>query len=93
MVRRVFPAEVTNGQIRFQESLSDLEGRRVWVTLLDGDDATERDTPQTSPEHDSVSPDLAQHSVCLSPQTPPEHDSVSPDVVRHKPPHKTTGEV
>lgn len=35
MVRRAFPAEVTNGQLRFQESLVDLEGRRVMVVLDD----------------------------------------------------------
>ena len=35
MVRRAFPAEVTNGQLRFQESLADLEGRRVLVVLDD----------------------------------------------------------
>ncbi len=35
MVRRTFPAEVTNGQLRFQESLVDLEGRRVMVVLDD----------------------------------------------------------
>ncbi len=33
MVRRAFPAEVTNGQLCFQESLADLEGQRVLVTL------------------------------------------------------------
>ena len=33
MVRRAFPAEVTNGQLSFQESLVDLEGRRVMVFL------------------------------------------------------------
>ncbi len=35
MVRRAFPAEVTNGQLCFQESLADLEGQRVMVTLDD----------------------------------------------------------
>ena len=35
MVRRTFLAEVTNGQLRFQESLVDLEGRRVMVVLDD----------------------------------------------------------
>lgn len=39
MVRRAFPAEVTNGQLRFQESLSDLEGQRVLVVLDDECDA------------------------------------------------------
>ena len=33
MVRRAFPAEVTNGQLRFDEPLTDLEGRRVMVVL------------------------------------------------------------
>ena len=35
MVRRAFPAEVTNGQLCFQVSLADLEGQRVMVTLDD----------------------------------------------------------
>ena len=35
MIRRAFPAEVTNGQLRFQASLTDLEGRRVMVVLDD----------------------------------------------------------
>ena len=35
MARRTFSAEVTNGQLRFQESLVDLEGRRVLVVLDD----------------------------------------------------------
>ena len=33
MIRRAFPAEVTNGQLRFHTSLQDLEGRRVMVEL------------------------------------------------------------
>lgn len=33
MIHRTFPAEVTNGQLRFQASLRDLEGRRVMVVL------------------------------------------------------------
>ena len=35
MVRRAFPAEVTNGQLCFRESLADLEGQRVMVVLDD----------------------------------------------------------
>ena len=35
MIHRAFPAEVTNGQLRFQASLTDLEGRRVMVVLDD----------------------------------------------------------
>ena len=45
MVRRAFPAEVTNGQLQFQESLADLEGRRVLVVL----DECEAPTPTSKP--------------------------------------------
>ena len=60
MVRRAFPAEVTNGQLCFHESLADLEGRYVWVTLLDCDDETEVDTAQKPPKRDSVSSDVLE---------------------------------
>lgn len=33
MLRKAFAAEVANGQLRFRESLADLEGQRVLVTL------------------------------------------------------------
>lgn len=33
MLRKSFAAEVANGQLRFRESLADLEGQRVLVTL------------------------------------------------------------
>ena len=33
MIHRTFPAEVANGQLRFQASLTDLEWRRVMVVL------------------------------------------------------------
>ena len=51
MVRRAFPAEVTNGQLRFQESLSDMEGRRVRVlVVLDESDSTTKAWPRLTPE-------------------------------------------
>ena len=40
MVRRAFPAEVANGQLCFQASLMDLEGRRVMVVLDDYETAS-----------------------------------------------------
>jgi hypothetical protein len=33
MSRKAFAAEVANGKLRFRESLADLEGQRVLVTL------------------------------------------------------------
>ena len=49
MVRRAFPAEVTNGQLRFQASLSDLEGRRVMV-VLDECESPSKQWPRLTPE-------------------------------------------
>lgn len=49
MVRRAFPAEVTNGQLRFQESLSDLEGRRVMV-VLDECELPSKARPKLTPD-------------------------------------------
>ncbi len=49
MVRRAFPAEVTNGQLRFQESLSDLEGRRVLV-VLDEYESPSKVLPRLTPD-------------------------------------------
>ena len=49
MVRRTFPAEVTNGQLRFQESLVDLEGRRVMV-VLDECESPSNLWPKLTPE-------------------------------------------
>lgn len=49
MVRRAIPAEVTNGQLRFQESLSDLEGRRVWLVVLDEDELPSKEVPRLTP--------------------------------------------
>ncbi len=49
MVRRAFPAEVTNGQLRFQESLADLEGRRVLV-MLDEYEPTKKEWPRLTPD-------------------------------------------
>jgi hypothetical protein len=49
MVRRAFPAEVTNGQLRFQESLADLEGRRVMVVLNECEAASNQ-PPQLVPD-------------------------------------------
>ncbi len=52
MVRRAFPAEVTNGQLRFQESLADLEGRSVRVLVVMEDDSPSSTTswPQLTPD-------------------------------------------
>ena len=49
MVRRAFPAEVTNGQLRFHESLADLEGRRVLVVLDEYESAT-KPLPRLTPD-------------------------------------------
>ncbi len=49
MVRRAFPAEVTNGQLRFQESLTDLEGQRFMV-VLDECELPPKQWPRLTPE-------------------------------------------
>ncbi len=49
MIRRTFPAEVTNGQLRFQESLTDLEGRRVMV-VLDECESPSKQWPRLTPD-------------------------------------------
>lgn len=49
MIRRAFPAEVTNGQLRFQASLTDLEGRRVMV-VLDECESSSKQWPRLTPE-------------------------------------------
>ena len=41
MIQRTFPAEVLNGQLHFDEALTDLEGRHVVVRL------DIRETPET----------------------------------------------
>ncbi len=48
MIHRPFPAEVTNGQLRFDESLTDLEGRKVMV-VLDVRDSSGVTMPRLSP--------------------------------------------
>ena len=48
MIRRTFPAEVTNGQLRFQASLTDLEGRRVMV-VLDECESPSKQWPRLAP--------------------------------------------
>ncbi len=48
MVRRAFPAEVTNGQLRFQESLADLEGQRV-IVVLDECESPSKQWPRLTP--------------------------------------------
>lgn len=48
MIHRVFSAEVQNGQLRFDESLADLEGHRVRVVLDDGQ-ATNRELRRLCP--------------------------------------------
>lgn len=50
MVRRAIPAEVTNGQFRFRESIADLEGRRVMLVVMEENDSTEKDLPRLTPE-------------------------------------------
>ena len=49
MNRRAIRAEVTNGQFRFQESVADLEGRRVWLVVLDEDDSPTEELPRLQP--------------------------------------------
>ena len=49
MIRRAFPADVMNGQLRFQESLADLEGRRVLV-VLDECETASNQWPQLVPD-------------------------------------------
>ena len=51
MVRRAFPAEVTNGQFRFHESIADLEGRRVLLVVMDDDSTSPTMSwPQLTPD-------------------------------------------
>ena len=48
MIHRPFPAEVTNGQLRFDESLADLEGRKV-IVVLDVSEPSTTHLPRLSP--------------------------------------------
>ncbi len=48
MIHRVFSAEVQNGQLRFDESLADLEGHRGRV-VLDDDQAANSELPLLCP--------------------------------------------
>lgn len=52
MSRRRFAAQVMNGQLRFQESLVELEGRRVLVVL--DDEPTITEWPPLTPNTRSV---------------------------------------
>ncbi len=54
MIHRVFSAEVQNGQLRFDESLADLEGHRVRV-VLDDDQATNSSLQWLRPQPELVS--------------------------------------
>ena len=49
MIHRTFPAEVTNEQLRFQASLTDLEGQRVMV-VLDDCESPSSQWPRLTPE-------------------------------------------
>lgn len=49
MIQKTFPAEVTNGQLRFQASLADLEGRR-FVVILDECETPLDEWPRLTPE-------------------------------------------
>ncbi len=53
MVRRAIPAEVTNGQFRFHESIADLEGRRVLLVVMDEEESQlkpSKSLPRLTPE-------------------------------------------
>jgi len=62
MVHRAFPAEVTNGQLRFQESLADLEGRRVLV-VLDEYESPSKPWPRLTPDPLSLDELDIEHDV------------------------------
>ena len=49
MIHKTFPAEVANGQLHFQASLTDLEGRRVMV-VLDECESPSKPWPRLTPE-------------------------------------------
>ena len=49
MICRAFPAEVTNGQLRFQASMTDQERRHVRVVLDECDPSSKR-WPRLAPE-------------------------------------------
>lgn len=64
MIRRAFPAEVTNGQLRFQASLTDLEGRRVMV-VLDDVESPSSQWPRLTPEPTAGDEIDIEHEIVL----------------------------
>ena len=77
MIRRAFPAEVTNGQLRFQASLTDLEGRRVMV-VLDECDSPSNQWPRLTP--DVLSDDESNADQDLDFQRPFQWETVAVSV-------------
>ncbi len=66
MIHRVFSAEVQNGQLRFDESLADLEGYRVMV-VLDDDQAANSELPRLKPQPELESETEIESSVWFAP--------------------------
>jgi len=64
MLLKAFEAEVANGQLRFQESLEDLEGQHVFVTVEINSRCRARDEP-LAPDPVLLEDFDVEHDVCF----------------------------